>query len=183
MSSLRQQHEKIKPDYTMHKINIVILLTGMLCFNSCKKDHQDADTISASIDGKVTTFNVGAHASTLNVTGGYGISIQGNKKNPSDSKTALSISIVSPDPIVKRTYVENSNGNPLVGMTYDFDLVFGIVYTFEGYGSNTHPVSVTITEINSSFVKGTFSGEVQGTDATGATAKYVITNGTFNVKF
>lgn len=68
-------------------------------------------------------------------------------------------------------------------MIYDYDFVFGIIYTYEAYGSSTHPLSVTITEINSSFVKGTFSGEVEGTDATGATVRYLFTNGTFNVKF
>lgn len=170
----------------MHRFNILVLLAGTLCFSSCKKSHDGADaadTISTSIDGQITTFNVGAHASTLSVAGGYGINIHGNKKDPSTSKTALSISIVSPNPIGKGTYVENSNGNPLVAMIYDYDFVFGIIYTYEAYGSSTHPLSVTITEINSSFVKGTFSGEVEGTDATGATVRYLFTNGTFNVKF
>lgn len=172
----------------MQKNNITILLfAAMLCFSSCKKNNAGNDapayTISASIDGNATTFNYGAIASTINVSGGFGITIYGNKKDPSVSQTSLLISIVSPNPISKGTYVENSSGNPLIQMTYTYDFVFGIKYIFETYGSTTNPLRVTITDITSAFAKGTFSGEVTGMDATGSMVKYVFTNGVFNVKF
>ncbi|MEO6639379.1 MAG: hypothetical protein ABIN25_13960 [Ginsengibacter sp.] len=172
----------------MQKHNITILLfASILCFSSCKKNNADnkvsTDTISASVDGNATTFNYGALASTISVSGGFGITIYGNKKDPSVSQTSLLISIVSPNPITKGTYVENSGGNPLIQMTYTYDLVFGLKYTFETYGSTINPLRITITDITSTFAKGTFSGEVTGTDGTGSVVKYLFTNGVFNVKF
>ncbi len=167
--------------------NFIPFLVVLLCCTSCKKDKADTDvsvgTISATIDGTATTFNFRAKATGSNVSGGYGISIQGFKKDPSASQTSLSISIARGTQITSGTYVENSGSNPLVEMTYNYDLVFGIVYTSTTYGSATKPVTITITDINSTSVKGTFSCELLGNDVNGNPAKTVFTDGVFYVSF
>ena len=158
----------------------------LLWITSCKKDKANTDvpldTISATIDGTTTTFNYGAKATVLSVSGGYGISIQGSKKDPSASQTNLSFSIASPSVITPKTYAENASSNPLVEMNYAYDLIFGIVYTSVAYGSTTNPVTITITDINSTSVKGTFSGELLGTGVDGNPVKTVFANGVFYVK-
>ncbi len=112
----------INRNYLLKQVKNYILFSAisLLTFTSCKKDNADIDlgTISVSIDGKQTTFNFGAKATTTSVTGGYGITIKGNKKDPAASQTNISFSITSPSPIVAKTYVENGGGNPLIQMEY-----------------------------------------------------------------
>ena len=158
----------------------------LLVFTSCKKDKDNPDasgTISVSIDGTPNTFNVEAKAVQTSVSGGYGITVQGYKKDPAESQTNLSFSITSPDPITAKTYVENTGGNPLIVMTYFLDVVLGVGTTATNYGSTKHPLTITITNITSSTTKGTFSGELSYTDINGNPAKNLLSNGTFNVNF
>ncbi len=166
--------------------NFILFAFVILCSSSCKKDKGNTDvpigTISVTIDGTATTFNYGAKATILNVGGGNGISITGNKKEPAASQTSLAISIVRSTPITTGTYVENFGSSSIVGMKYDYDFI-GIIYTSEEYASPTPPVTINITEINSTFVKGTFSGELSGTGIDGNPVKNVFTNGVFYVKF
>jgi hypothetical protein len=68
-------------------------------------------------------------------------------------------------------------------MTYFLDAVLGIGATASNYGSTTDPVTITITDITSSTVKGMFSGELSYTDLNGNPGKNVLSNGTFNVSF
>ncbi len=131
---------------------------------------------------KQTTFNFGAKVIVTSVTGGYGINIKGNKKEPASSQTNILFSITSPSPIVAKTYVEGG-GNPLIQMEYFFDLVLGIGTTASNYGSTTNPVTITITEITSSSVKGTFRRELLYTDLNGNPGKNVLSDGAFNVNF
>ncbi len=164
---------------------ILFSAISLLTFTSCKKDNADIDlgTISVSIDGKQTTFNFGAKATTTSVTGGYGITIKGNKKDPAASQTNISFSITSPSPIVAKTYVENGGGNPLIQMEYFYDFILGIGTTASAYGSTTNPVTITITEITSSSARGTFHGELLYTALDGTTGKAVLSNGVFYVSF
>jgi len=173
--------------YRQFKNYILFSILLLPVFISCKKDstnNNSSNTISVSIDGTVTTFNTEAKAIRESVTGGYGITIQGYKKDPAASQTNLSFSVVSPDAITAKTYIENTSGNPLVAMTYFVDAtVLGIATTASNYGSTTHPVTITITDISSSTVKGMFSGELSYTDLAGNPAKNLLSNGTFNVNF
>jgi len=171
---------------TKHFILLLSFLS--LCFISCKKDNGNDDidigTITADVDGVATSFNHSAKATVLNVSGGYGISIQGYKKDLSESQTNWTFSIARPTPITTGTYIENSGSNPLVRMTYTYDFLAGILYTSEAYGSSAHPVTITITDISSTSVKGTFSGELYCTSGPAGTPyKNVFSNGSFNVSF
>jgi hypothetical protein len=173
--------------YKQFKNYILFSILLLPVFTSCKKDstnNNSSNAISVSIDGTPTTFNIEAKAIKESVTGGYGITIQGYKKDPAVSQTNLSFSVVSPDAITAKTYIENTSGNPLIVMTYFLDTtVLGIGITASNYGSTTHPVTITITAITSSTVKGMFSGELSYTDLNGNPAKDVLSNGTFNVNF
>ena len=68
-------------------------------------------------------------------------------------------------------------------MTYFLDVALGVGVTASSYGSTVKPVTINISEITSSAVKGTFSGELSYTDLTGNLGKNDLSNGTFNVNF
>ena len=146
---------------------------------SCKKESIDIPigTIKVKIDGLEKTFNVEAKAIRLNVSGGYGVQVQGYFR--SNSTTTLRFRIVSPDPITTSTYIENAASNLLVTMTHCIEVIFPCVYQWSSYGSVTNPVSITITAITGTSIKGTFKGELQGS----ASGKTVFTNGVFYVSF
>ena len=152
----------------------VLLVLQLL---ACKKDKIDLPigTIKVDIGGVASTFSVNAKATRLQVTGGYGIQIQGNFKTT--STTNLSFSIVRPTPISVGTYSENVASNPLVTMTHCVEVLFPCVLQFKEYGSSSNPVSITITEISASSVKGNFKGELSGNSTE------VLTNGIFYVSF
>jgi large exoprotein involved in heme utilization and adhesion len=158
-------------------ISLSALLTLMLF--SCKKDDADIPigTIKVDINGSAYTFNLQAKATTLTVTGGYGIQIQGYYRN--GSTTNLSFSIVRPGAISTGTFTENAAGNPLVLMTHCTEVITPCVIRANAYGSTSNPASITITEITGSSVKGTFKGELQV--STGSTE--VLSNGAFHVSF
>ena len=158
-------------------ISLSALLTLMLF--SCKKDDTDIPmgTIKVDINGSAYTFNVQPKATTLTVTGGYGIQIQGYFRN--GSTTNLSFSVVRPGAISTGTYTEIAAGNPLVLMTHCTEVITPCVIRANAYGSTSNPVSITITEITGSSVKGTFKGELQV--STGSTE--VLSNGVFHVSF
>lgn len=174
--------------YTQTK-NIILFVTLLsFGFTSCKKEGANTNvaigTISVSIDGNTTTFNVGAKASVLPVTGGYGIKIFGNKKDPATSATSLTINIARGSAITTGTYVENGAGNPLVQMDYFLDLFFGSGTDYSNFRSTSNPVTINIIEISSSYVKGTFSGELIGPNISGgAPVKTVLSSGVFYVSY
>ena len=158
----------------------LLVLIAFLLF-SCKKDATDIPigTIKVDLGGSATTFSVQAKATRLPVTGGYGIQVQGNYRT--NSTTNLSFSIASPTQISTGVYAENTTGNPLITMKHYTEVLFPCVVQANTYGSTTNPVSITITEINSSFVKGTFKGELLIVGGTPGTE--VLANGAFYVSF
>ena len=162
-------------------MNKIFFLSAILVtlFFSCKKDDTDIPigTIKVDINGSSYTFNLQAKATTLTVTGGYGIQIQGYYRN--GSTTNLSFSIVRPSAISTGTYTENTASNPLVLMTHCTEVIAPCVIRANAYGSTSNPVSITITEITGSSVKGTFKGDLQV--STGTTE--VLSNGVFHVSF
>ena len=157
----------------------IIHLSAILIFLlfSCKKDDISIGTIKVDINGMDYTFNVHAKATTLSVTGGYGIQIQGNYKE--SSTTNLSFSIVRPSQISTGTYTFNTAGNPLVSMIHCEEVIFPCVARAAAFGSTSNPASVTITEITSSSVRGTFKGELQF----GAGGTEILSKGEFYVSF
>ena len=160
-------------------LNILLAASVTILSISCKKDPTDIPigTIKADINGTGNTFNVQAKATRLTVTGGFGIQIQGNYRT--GSTTNLSFSIVRPDPISSGSYIENAGGNPLVMMRHCTEVLFPCAIQANAFGSVANPVSITITEITGSSVKGIFKGELQV--SSGGTES--LTNGAFYVSF
>lgn len=144
---------------------------------ACKKDRMDIPigTIKVDIDGHSSSFSVRAKATRINVTGGYGLQIEGYLK--SSSTTEMLFSIASTYPITNTTYTENSAGNPLVKMTHCVEVLVPCVFRTAAHGSASNPVSVAIIEITGSHVKGTFKGELNGHSTE------VLSNGVFYVNF
>jgi hypothetical protein len=160
--------------------NIVIAFFSVFLFCGCKKDSVDnipIGTIKVDIDGTAYTFSVQAKATRPQVTGGFGVQIQGNYRT--GSTTNLSFTIVRPTAITSGSYTENTASNPLVMMKHCTEVIVPCVYQANNYGSPTNPVSITITEITSSYVKGTFKGELQ----LGSGSTETLTNGMFYVSF
>lgn len=166
-------------------ISLSLFLT--VFFFSCKKEAADITigTISVNINGTVSTFNVQAKASRLTTTnGGYAIQINGYKKDPSLSGTNLTFEIESADPIGAGTYTENTSGGLVVTMSHFVDIFFGYGSGSSNYGSVSNPVSISITEITSSSIKGTFKGELHASSYTGSPGETeTLTNGMFYVSF
>jgi hypothetical protein len=161
-----------------------ILLIG---FTSCKKNSDNKDipvgTISVSIGGTTTSFNHTAKALAGSVQNGFGIQIHGYKKDPTLSLTDVTIWIVSPSPIGTGTYIENIAGNPLVSADHFQEFILGVGNVFSSYYSTTNPLTVSITAISASSVKGTFQGELKGLNLNGDTTTMKLTNGVFHVSF
>lgn len=164
----------------MRSIKSLILLLfafGVVTLNSCKKDKDSAPsaTISASVDGTPTNFNIGAIAVQGSVNGTAITNIEGTAAN----KTAISITI-SGTPVAGKTYsntASNDDDKPLIAYILTDD------DQYLNDDSQSNPASLTITSVTSTTVEGTFKGDlvdIQG--ATNGTAKKkVITNGKFNV--
>ena len=160
--------------------NIVIAFFSALLFFGCNKDSVDnikIGTIKVDIDGSAFTFSVQAKATRMSVTGGFGIQVDGDLK--STSTTGLSFSIVRPTTITAGSYTENVAGNPLVRMVHCTEILIPCFTRASTYRSPTNPVNITITEITSSYVKGTFKGELQ----IGAGGTETLKNGIFYVSF
>lgn len=166
-----------------------IFFIAVICFTTtlfikCKKESSDIPigTIKVNVGNTENPFSVNAKATRLNVTNGYGIQIQGNYRT--GSTTNLVFSIVSSNPIIKGTYTENPGSNPLVLMTHCIEVIWPCIIQTSAYGSISNPVSITITEITSTYVRGTFKGELQGPPISGGTpTTEVFSNGVFYVSF
>jgi hypothetical protein len=164
----------------MKKILIILLISCLTFFSiTCKKDSVDnikIGTIKADINGSSSTFSVQAKATNLSVSGGYGIQIQGNYRT--GSTTNLTLVVMRPSPITTGVYTENANNNPLVTMTHCTEVIVPCVIRADSYKSPANPVSINITEITGSSVRGTFKGELQS-----GSNKEVYSNGLFYVSF
>lgn len=164
--------------------NIILLSAVLLTLMSCKKDNDDIPigTFSAIIDGTRTSFTQGVEADIDNLTGAYRLYIRGYKENPSFSQTSLMISVFNENMITPAIYIENSTNRPLVEMSYDRDLGSGDFFNAYAFKSNPKPVTVVVTEVNSTFVKGAFSGELMGTRQDGVPVKIVVEDGKFHLR-
>ena len=162
-----------------NRILLCILLLPIILIFSCKKDPADIGigTIKVDINGTAYTFSVQSRATTLPVTGGNGIQIQGKYKET--STTNLTLSIVRPSPISTGTYIENNASNPLVTITHCTEVIVPCFFQATTFGSTSNPVTITITEITGSSIRGNFKGELQTSPGTTET----LSNGVFYVSF
>jgi len=160
----------------MKIIKALLLLTIIISVSSCSKDNEVPTkiyAITANVDGTATTFT--------NVTGTTG-SANGNLLTTIQGKTSdgstLSIAI---------------NGEIVAGKTYSAATVGASVQPLVSYSSGgdiylnndagVNLVSVTVTEVDSNFIEGTFTGDLATVVVgNGAVKTKIITNGIFTAK-
>lgn len=158
----------------------------ILLFSSCKKDPLDIPlgTITVSIGGAKTTFNVQSKAVLSGIAGSYMLTIHGYKKDPASSLTDMKLIITSPSPITSGTFTENpASGRTLARIEYFQEFIFGIGTGYFSYGSNSKPAVVTISSLTGTSAKGTFEGEVQVGAVGSSGEKVALSGGVFNVSF
>ncbi|HET9825535.1 MAG TPA: hypothetical protein VFP87_09375, partial [Chitinophagaceae bacterium] len=112
---------------------------------------------------------------------GSGIMISGYKKY--GSTTEFVIIIKHTAPVTTGTYVENSVGDPLVTMTYFYDVFLGAGTQYSSFHSTSRPAMVIISEMSASSIRGAFEGELHGHDSSGEAKNLQVTNGVFYVSF
>jgi hypothetical protein len=152
-------------------LNILILILTLIS-TSCEKNNDvPLGIISVSIDGNKRSFNNNAKVEWLTVQGGYGILIHGYKGDMGSSNE-ISITICSPYSISAKKYIDNTSGS-LIQIKYSVNLIL----LWDEFTSST--ATVTISEINSTHIKGTFSGHLK--DSGGSTREF--SGGVFNVSF
>lgn len=175
----------------MKKIIPALILLSLVC-KSCKKDaappapvSEGLGTISVSIDGSTRSFNYydQNNNSTAKAVLGttynnlYTLTVFGQKR-PFFWEDDLSITIVSPNPIVAGTYTNAAVPNTSLEIWYcPFTIPLQACHVSGSSGL------VTISEISSSSVKGTFSATLSYVDNSGASRTNTLTNGKFNTPF
>src|SRR6187431_203400 len=123
--------------------NIVIAFLSVFLFYGCKKDSVDnipIGTIKVDIGGTAYTFSVQAKATRPQVTGGFGVQIQGYYRT--GSTTDLSFTVVRPTAITSGSYTENAASNPLVMMRHCTEFIVPCFSQANNYGSPTNPVNI-----------------------------------------
>jgi hypothetical protein len=116
------------------------------------------------------------------VNGIYGVGIAGASTN--DPSNDFSITLFSKTAVSQGA----AFGADLVTGTYFAQAILAYVEGTKGYGSATTfitpsaKVSVKITELGSTYVKGTFSGTLYSDNGVYTTVVYTVTEGEFNAK-
>ena len=163
---------------------IFILPIALLLFiTSCKKSSSGSSVsgaITANVDGTPTSFNTEAVGFLVNSGGVYQLSLTAFQGAVSSSNQ-ITIAVAGSAAITPGTYGDQpSSGAPdEVSLAY-VQQPGSILYGASGTGTDT--ASVTITSINASEAKGTFTGGVTLISGSGSPTEHIITNGKFDVK-
>jgi hypothetical protein len=167
---------------TIKQFLILYLALATIGLNSCKKKSSDNPTpalsaITASVDGATASFNTNAKAvkavSTPNLPAST--TIQGS----SSVSGSINVIIYSSS-VAVGTYIANNN---LLQAGLILTTADGKLY-FADNSSTANPLTITVSAVSSTAIKGTFKGDVVTYSPDGAvTGKKVITNGQFDVKF
>ncbi len=171
----------------MKKIIPALILLSLVC-KSCKKDaappapvSEGLGTISVSIDGSTRSFNYyDDNNSTAKAVLGtrypnlYTLTVFG-QVSPGFWADYLSITIVSPVPIVAGTYTNAAVPNTSLEIWY-----CPATIPFQACHVSGSSGLVTISEMSSSSVKGTFSATLSYVDNSGTSRTNTLTNGKFN---
>lgn len=178
-----KDHFGTKP-YNMKKISSIIFICfSVLFFASCKKDSGSGTNyyMKATIDGTEKTYSSTPLALSVNQSGTYILSMSASASAGSSEGLGLQIT-QSSGPIAAGTYTDGASG-----VSYLLSGVYnpGTVNSSDIYGagiqlSATSPLTITITNVSTSAVSGTFSGEFFDNSGAG-TNSIMITDGSFNL--
>lgn len=161
---------------TIKILAVLAIVCVVITLNSCKKkDAQPAYSITATVDGKVTSFNTNAKAVTASLQGATLTTIMGQASDG----TTISI-LLNAAPTVGKTYISGStdpNSQPVLQLSTSTD-------SFLNDDSSSNLVTVTVNSVSSTSIQGTFKGDLASV-AIGNSQPVTksITNGTFNVSY
>ena len=173
---------------------ILLFSTLFVCvFASCKKNNSGSSSnyhFTATIDGKAETFNVSPFIFKVTNSGISQIAIEGFTATTASSGEVLAISWANTGlgaaSFTTGTYSDTASNYSITGV-YNPSVSQSFVggYQSTGYGSSIgvtglNHLKLVITSLDSTAVKGTFSGDFYyNADLSGA--KKSITNGDFFV--
>lgn len=164
------KNERITGRFTVRSYRILIVILLVQLIVSCEDDIP-LGTIEVSVDGSRKEFSNGAKAEWINVEGGYGLKIIGYR-GTEGSSNEVSITIASPRDISTGAYTNSVAGNAVVVQFYVY-----LLFNFDEFTSGS--ATVSISELDSSHVKGTFKASLK--DSGGSTREFE--DGVFNVSF
>jgi hypothetical protein len=157
---------------TIKNLALLSLAVGAISLSSCKKkDVAPAVSITATVDGTATSFNVNAAALQGAVEGVTYTNIQGTTSGGATLSMTLAGAITA-----GKTYSDaaaNDNDKPLV--VYAPSATSEDDFLNDDDDASNLP-SVTITSVTSTTIDGTFKGLIQNSTSTKS-----ITNGKFHV--
>ena len=167
------------------------LLLGLAV--SCKKSNSGSTSyhVTATIDGKNETFNVSPAATRTYIGGATYIAISGlATSSPTGGLLELGLSNNPGGPAIKAgTYTDTSTIFTVTGLyqvSTSEQYAAGTVVFFGTSGGGNPPLTnhfkLVITSVDSTSIKGTFSGDFFTGASTSGTKK-TVTNGDFYVKF
>lgn len=168
----------------MTKKIILISAITFLLFSSCKKDPLDIPlgTISVSINGTETNFNLQSKALLTNSAGYNTLTIHGYKKYTSANSTQIELIITSLNPISSGIFSENPAASPSnVRINFFQEFILGLGTGYFTYGSPSNLCTINISTITGTSVKGMFKGELRAGSSAGE--KVSLSRGVFNVSF
>lgn len=174
----------------MKKI-ILFPVVLLLLLISCKKNvaapepvKEGLGTISVTIEANIRSFNFNQdNNSTAKARLGtrfpnlYELAVYGQKL-PGFFQDYFSITIVSPNPIIPGTYSFSTASNIQTEIWYCPATV-----PFQNCHISGSSGIITIIEMTSSSVKGTFSATLSYIDNSGVNRTNILTNGKFNAPF
>ena len=183
MGGFTKEHN-FQPNNTPMKKVLILSALLFVILIGCRKNNKDttpAGFITATVDGATVSFHTNTKAFRSEMASTYSIQILGGFERADSSSNKISIAVSSPSPISTGTW-GTSSGNE------------GGTLLYIQAGSNNNYVNnigsdprciIIITEITSSFIKGTFSGEcfLTATGGPSPTVKKTITDGAFLVPF
>jgi len=167
------------------KRTVLCVFISSLVLASCGKDGDtttpgNSGTITATIDGLPVSFNFNAKARHLTVAGSEAINITGYQGTGSSNDIGITIAKTGG---VSAGYYSEIKTTTIGKSALNYrDASTGNTYI--SHESTTFPSTTTVSEITSTSIKGTFSGDIFLLQSGGvSTTKKTITNGTFVVNF
>lgn len=159
---------------TIKNVALLSLAIGAISLSSCKKkDVAPAVSITATVDGSATNFNVNAAALQATLNGVTYTNIQGST---SAGGATLSMTLMGPVTAGKTYSDAAASDNDMPLFVYATSATSEDDYYNDDDNASNLP-SVTITSVTSTTIDGTFKGLIEN----GSNATKSIANGKFHV--
>ena len=154
----------------MNKLFLSLLLSFFCCLACKSQAHHDfipSGTITASVDGVPTSFNIAAIAGLSKH--GHGYVVRGLKSTLANADI-IAIGVTSPHQTIGEGSYEWGNSS--------YTAAIQLVQRGKVINYSSTKATITITSIQNGSIQGTFTGVLKGSNELNIN----ITNGKFNVK-